>query len=82
MKIRINIDVSPEEARSFFGLPDVRTFQDELFDRMREQMHAGAEGFDPISLMQPFLAWNLQNLETMRKAFSGRLDPQKDDDSA
>ena len=71
MKVRINVDLTPEEARAFFGLPDVASFQQELLEKIRDQMLAGAEGFDPISLMKPFFD---TNLEAMRKAFSGDFD--------
>lgn len=74
MKIRINVDLTPEEARAFFGLPDVVSFQQELLEKIRDQMVAGAEGFDPISLMRPFLATNIQAMEAMRKAFTGDFE--------
>ncbi|NNL86787.1 MAG: hypothetical protein HKP27_14090 [Myxococcales bacterium] len=73
MKVRLNIDLTPEEARAFFGLPDMRSFQEELLGQIREQMREGAEGFDPVSLMKPFFATNLQMMEAMRKAFTGNL---------
>jgi len=74
MKIRINVDLTPEEARAFFGLPDVVSFQQELLKTIREQMLAGVEGFDPISLMKPFFATNMQAMEAMRKAMAGNLE--------
>jgi len=82
MKIRIDVDLSPAEARAFFGLPDVQALQEEVLETIRERMRAGTEGFDPLSLMQPFLTWNLQTLEAMRKAFTGSLSPRDDDDAA
>lgn len=82
MKIRIDVDLSPAEARAFFGLPDVGPMQEELLKTLRERMRAGVEGFDALSLMQPFLTWNLQSLEAMRKAFSASVSRRDDDDSA
>ena len=61
MNIKLDIDVSPKELREFFGLPDVQPLQDEMLEDIRDKMRAGAEGFDPISLMKPFLPQNLQN---------------------
>lgn len=69
MKITIDADVTPRELRTFFGLPDVKPLQDEMLDTIREKMRAGADGFDPISLMKPFMPQNMQSLEALQRAF-------------
>ncbi|SDI67482.1 DUF6489 family protein [Billgrantia gudaonensis] len=55
MKINVEFDLTPEEFRRALGLPDVEAFQQELLDRIQKQMESGVEGYDPMSLMQPFL---------------------------
>ena len=35
MKVTIDIDCTPEEARTFLGLPDVKPFQDAMMDKMQ-----------------------------------------------
>ncbi|HSS65206.1 MAG TPA: DUF6489 family protein [Gammaproteobacteria bacterium] len=69
MQIKITVDATPEEMRRFFGLPDVAPLQEEMIERMREKMRAGEAGFDPLTLMQHYLAPNMSNLEAMQKAF-------------
>ena len=69
MQIKITVDATPEEVRRFFGWPEVGPLQDEMIDRIREKMKSGEAGFDPMALMQPYLAPNLSNLEAMQKAF-------------
>jgi len=69
MKISIDVDVTPQELRTFLGLPDVQPLQDEMMQNIRDKMHAGAEGFDPVSLMKPFLPQNMQAMEALQKAF-------------
>ena len=69
MKITINLDVTPQEARTFFGLPDVKPLQDEMLGKVREKILSGAEGFDPVSLLKPFFPQNVQTLEAMQKSF-------------
>ena len=69
MKINITVDTKPAELREFLGLPDVQSFQAEMLEQVREQMKAGVEGFDPVSLMRPFIAPNLQGMEAMQRAF-------------
>ncbi len=38
MKVTINIDCTPEEARSFMGLPDVTAINEAMVKKMTEQM--------------------------------------------
>lgn len=89
MKITIDVDVTPRELRVFFGLPDVKPIQDEMLDKIREQMKAGAEGLDPMSLMKTFMPQGVQSVEALQKVFwdallsgkktsvSDELDPKK-----
>lgn len=55
MKINVEFDLTPEEFRRALGLPDVEAFQQELLNRIQKQMESGVEGYDPMSLMKPFL---------------------------
>lgn len=55
MKINVEFDLTPAEFRQAMGLPDVEPFQKALMERIQQQMDAGAEGYDPMQLMQPFL---------------------------
>ena len=69
MKIDVSIEADPAELREFLGLPEVQSLQAEMIEKIREQMQAGAEGFDPASIMRPFIAPNLQSMEAMQRAF-------------
>lgn len=55
MKINVEFDLTPDEFRRSLGLPDVEAFQQDLLNRIHKQMESGVEGYDPMSLMQPFL---------------------------
>ncbi|MCE8034397.1 MAG: DUF6489 family protein [Halomonas sp.] len=59
MKINVEFDLTPEEFRRALGLPDVEAFQQELLNRIQKQMESGVEGYDPMSLMKPFLQQGL-----------------------
>ena len=69
MKINITMESTPAELREFLGLPEVQSLQAEMIEKIREQMQAGVEGFDPASIMRPFIAPNLQSVEAMQRAF-------------
>lgn len=55
MKINVEFDLTPDEFRQAFGLPDIEAFQQSLLENIQRQMESGVEGYDPMSLMRPFL---------------------------
>ena len=69
MKINITVETTPAELREFLGLPEVQSLQAEMIEKIRAQLQAGVEGFDPLSMMRPFIAPNLQGMEAMQRAF-------------
>ena len=69
MQINITVETTPAEIREFLGLPDVQSLQAEMLEKVREQMKAGAEGFDPLSVMRPFITPDLQSMEAMQRVF-------------
>ncbi|HHB81048.1 MAG TPA: hypothetical protein ENK83_04785 [Aliiroseovarius sp.] len=52
MKITIDIDCTPAEAREFFGLPDIKPLQDEWLRQVGEQMQANAQNFSPEAMVK------------------------------
>ncbi|RUR29903.1 hypothetical protein [Vreelandella nanhaiensis] len=55
MKINVEFDLTPNEFRQALGLPDIEAFQQSLLQNIQSQMESGADGYDPMSLMRPFL---------------------------
>ena len=79
MKINVEFDLTPAEFRQSLGLPDVEAFQHDLMARIQQQMEAGVEGYDPWSLMQPFLQQgNLRRGEGARLLASSPTCPKLD----
>ncbi|MCW8906562.1 MAG: hypothetical protein OQL28_04885 [Sedimenticola sp.] len=72
--MKISIDMTPEEMRTLMGWPDVQGLQQEMIDKIREQMNAGAEGYDPLSLMQPFFAQSASSMESFQKMFGNLMN--------
>jgi hypothetical protein len=70
MKVTVDIDCTPEEARVFLGLPDVRPMQEALLQEMQERMAAQMKSVDPQEMMRFWLAPNLKGFEQMLDAFS------------
>ncbi len=69
MKITIDIDCTPEEARAFFGLPDVAPLQAEMMKELQERMMKTLAAMDAEKLMQTWLSSGAQTFEQMQRAF-------------
>ena len=82
MKIVFDIDATPQELRTFFGLPDVETFQKEMMDQIRKKMLDGVEGFDPLSLMKPLMPEHLQSMSALQKSFWNAFSTSSKDEKA
>ncbi|MBK1716793.1 DUF6489 family protein [Thiocystis violacea] len=67
MKVTVDFDITPDEVRKLFGLPDVEAFQRQLMDDIRERMTAGVEGYDPIKLFQPYMAGTMASWDMFQK---------------
>jgi len=69
MKISIDIDCTPAEARDFFGLPDVKPMQDVLLDEIQNQMMNNVKAMDPETMFKTWLPAQVQGFEQMQKFF-------------
>lgn len=54
MKVSVDIDCTPEEARRFMGLPDMAPVHDVYLDRMKTTM---AQGITPESIQGIVKGW-------------------------
>ena len=52
MKMHIELDMTPEEARALMGLPDVAPLQKQMLDEMKARMSRAMEAGDMESLMR------------------------------
>ena len=69
MKIKVDLDCTPEEARSFLGLPDVKPMQDVLLKKVEERMMATLEASSPEALLRTWLPAGVQGIEQLQKMF-------------
>jgi Family of unknown function (DUF6489) len=58
MKVNIEIDCTPLEARQFFGLPDVSPMQVAVMDKLQQQMMSNIDKVSPEKLMQSWLTFD------------------------
>ena len=73
MKIKLDIDCTPEEARTFFGLPDVKPMQKQLMAQMQKRISENLSGMDPETLIKTWMPLGLQGLEKLQSAFWSQM---------
>ena len=65
MKISLDLDCTPDELRSFFGLPDVKPMQEQLLKEVEERMRAGLTALDPETMLKTWLPAGLKGFEQL-----------------
>jgi hypothetical protein len=68
MKIKIDIECTPEEARAFFGLPHLEPLQEAVLGKVQERLTGYLERTDPEALLKLWLPGGLQGLGQMQEA--------------
>jgi hypothetical protein len=69
MKINVEIDCTPLEARQFFGLPDVQPMQTAVMDNLQKQLMANIEKVSPEALMQSWFTFDPKIAERFQDMF-------------
>ena len=67
MKVTIEVDCSPEEARAFLGLPDVAPLNDKFVSEMQKRMEANMALLSADELVKSWAAFGLGAQEQFRK---------------
>jgi hypothetical protein len=67
MKIKIEVDCTPLEARRFLGLPDVEPMQEALMKQMQGQMANTLSMMDPEAVLKSWLPLGAQGLEHIQR---------------
>ena len=67
MKVRLEVDCSPKEARAFLGLPDVSSLNDHMVQEMKKRMESNMALVSPEELMRSWMTFGGQATEQFRK---------------
>jgi hypothetical protein len=67
MKLNVEVDCTPAEARAFLGLPDVTALNDHLVSEMKKRMDANIAMAAPEELMRNWMAFGGQASEQFMK---------------
>jgi hypothetical protein len=69
MKVSIDIDCTPEEARRFLGLPDVTPVNEPFVEELTKRAGEMAQEMDAGKLMEQWMSAGVQGVGDMQKAF-------------
>lgn len=69
MKVTVDIDCTPEEARRFLGLPDVTALQEAMIEEMQRRLREGLSAADAEALMRAWMPLGQQGWEQLQSMF-------------
>ena len=77
MKITVDVDCTPEEARAFLGLPDVKPMQEQLMRELQERMAANIRAMEPEAMLRTWLPATLKGFEQIQEMFISQMTGAK-----
>lgn len=77
MKVNIEIDCTPQEARMLMGLPDVAPLQEAAMARLTAQFEEQMDRFDAEAIMKAWLTPNWDAFSQMQKMFQAAATPPR-----
>jgi hypothetical protein len=70
MKVTVEVDCTPEEARRFLGLPDVAPLQQVIMEKLQQRIQSAVDATTPEALLK---AWLPITPDHMQQAFANLL---------
>ncbi len=77
MKITMDVECTPEEARAFLGLPDVKPMQEHLMQEVQERMAANIRAMEPEAMLRTWLPATLKGFEQLQEIFMSQMTGPK-----
>ncbi len=73
MKITFDIDMTPQEARQFMGLPDIQPLQAVAMAELEKRMKVEMDRISPEGLLRTWFVDAPQTAERLMKMFTGLM---------
>ena len=67
MKVNVEVTCTPEEARAFFGLPDIKPMQDRIMGEIEERLKSSLNSMNPEQVFKTWLPASMQGVEQMQQ---------------
>ena len=76
MKVKFDIECTPQEARAFIGLPDVGPMQDRMMEEMEKKIAENIQNLDPEQLVKTWMPMSMQGWGEIQKMFWSQMGVQ------
>ncbi|MBO0739147.1 MAG: hypothetical protein J2P48_21825 [Alphaproteobacteria bacterium] len=73
MKFKVDIECTPDEARAFLGLPDVKPLHDALLPELEKRLRSALNAMDPEAMLKTWLPATLKGFEQLQEMFFSQL---------
>ncbi|MBK8173941.1 MAG: hypothetical protein IPK66_01145 [Rhodospirillales bacterium] len=73
MKINMDLECTPDEARTLFGLPDVKPMQQALMGEIEARMKKALTAMEPEAMLKMWLPASIQGFEQWQKFLWSRI---------
>ena len=67
MKVNVEVTCTPEEARAFFGLPDLGPMQQRVMGEIEERLRANLASMSPEAIFKTWIPASMQGVEQMQQ---------------
>ena len=74
MRFQINVDCTPEEAREFFGLPDILPMQQDLMEMVSRRLSENIQTMEPEMLMKTWVPALFQGWSDIQSHFWNQMN--------
>ncbi len=73
MKLKFDVECTPEEARQFLGLPDVAPMQERLMKDLEERLQENMQSLTPEEMVKTWMPASMAGMAEMQKMFWGQM---------
>lgn len=73
MKVNVEVECTPAEARAFLGLPDVTPLNDAMVAEMQKRMEANVAAMQPEELIKTWTSFGLQAQDQFRRVMEAAV---------
>lgn len=81
MKLSVDVDLTPEELRRLFGLPDLSPIQNLMIERITSQIEKGLDSNLMATMTRSLITGGLQSWDAYQKMLSSLLSTRPGGDT-
>ena len=67
MKVNVEVTCTPEEARAFFGLPDLGPMQQRVMGEIEDRLRSSLNAMNPEAIFKTWIPASMQGVEQMQQ---------------